>query len=71
MSGFDVARKHFEAAMGEARHEKMSEDAIARYFLNLVVSKYLQTRSVQDVRSELAFVADNCDPDTDYMFMRP
>ena len=27
--------------------------------------------SVSDVQSELRFVADNCDPDTDFMFMRP
>jgi len=39
--------------------------------LSLVVSKYLEKRSVEDVRSELNFVADNCDPETDFIFMRP
>jgi hypothetical protein len=24
-----------------------------------------------DIQSELRFVADNCDPDTDFMFMLP
>jgi hypothetical protein len=71
MSGFDIARKHFQAALAEAREREQSEDAIARYFLNLVVSKYLETRTVKDVQSELRFVADNCDPDTDFEFMRP
>ena len=71
MSGFDIARKHFQAALAEAREQKMGEDAIARYLLNLVVSKYLETRPVKDVQSELRFVADNCDPDTDFEFMRP
>jgi len=71
MSGFDIARKHFEAALKDARDNGFDPDAIARYTLTLVVEEYLKTRSVADVRSELAFVAENCDPDTDYMFMRP
>jgi hypothetical protein len=36
-----------------------------------VVAKYLETREVVDVQSELRFVAENCDPGTDFMFMRP
>ena len=71
MSGFDLARKHFDAAMKEAKEQGLGEDAIARNFLNLVISKYLETRVVKDVQSELRFVADNCDPDTDFEFMRP
>jgi len=71
MSGFDLARKHFDAAMKEAKEKSLGEDAVARNFLNLVVAKYLQTRTVKDVQSELRFVADNCDPDTDFEFMRP
>jgi hypothetical protein len=71
MSGFDLARKHFDAAMKEASEQGFGEDAVARNLLNLVVSKYLQTRTVKDVQSELRFVADNCDPDTDFEFMRP
>ena len=45
--------------------------AYAARMLGLVVSKYLESRGVSDVQSELRFVADNCDPDTDFMFMRP
>ncbi len=71
MSAAEIARRHFEAAMQEAEREKAGTDAVARQLLSLVVAKYLQTRSVADVRSELAFVADNCDPDTDFMFMQP
>ena len=33
--------------------------------------KYLENRAISDVQSELRFVAENCDPDTDFMFMRP
>ena len=71
ITGYAVARRHFEAALDEAREKGFDPDAIARYFLDLVVSKYLEKRSVSDVRSELQFIADNCDPDTDYPFSRP
>jgi len=39
--------------------------------LGLIVSKYLEARTVADVQSELRFVAENCDPDTDFVFIRP
>ena len=71
MQASDIARKYFDAALKTAREEKIGTDAVARQLLSLIVDKYLETRSVQDVQSELRFVADNCDPDTDYMFMRP
>lgn len=71
MAAFDIAKKHFDAAMREATETGFDTDAVARQLLALVVSKYLETRSINDVRSELAFVAENCDPDTDYVFMRP
>ena len=71
MQASEVARKYFDAALKAALEEKIDADAVARQFLSLIVQKYLETRSVQDVQSELRFVADNCDPDTDYMFMRP
>jgi len=62
---------HAAAALAEAGAQGESPDTVARCMLNLVVETYLQTRPVKDVRSELQFVADNCDPDTDFMFMRP
>jgi hypothetical protein len=39
--------------------------------LGLIVAKYLQNRSAADVQSELHFLADHSDPDTDFAFMRP
>jgi hypothetical protein len=71
MNGFDIARKHFDAAIDEAERSGLDPEAVARYTLSLVIAKYRETRSVADVRSELSFLADNCDPDTDYVFMRP
>jgi hypothetical protein len=71
MSVHDIARHHFEAALAEAEAKGQGSDALARRFLDLVIAQYLKTRSVDDVRSELTFLAESCDPDTDFMFMRP
>jgi hypothetical protein len=71
MSAQEIAKRHFAAALAEAAAEQESPDTLARCLLNLVVETYLKSRPVKDVRSELQFVAENCDPDTDFMFMRP
>ena len=71
MSVSDIARRHFEAAVRETIDSGNDPDTMARQMLGLVVSKYLEKRSVADVRAELTFVADTCDPDTDFIFMRP
>ncbi|WP_426525875.1 hypothetical protein [Bradyrhizobium sp. McL0615] len=68
MSATEIAERHFSAAMVEAG---AGHDAVCRALLSLVVAKYLESRQLADVQSELRFVADNCDPDTDFMFMRP
>jgi hypothetical protein len=57
--------------MAEAEHGGSGHDAVCRALLSLVVAKYLESRPLADVQSELRFVAHNCDPDTDFMFMRP
>ena len=71
MSATEIAKLHFSAALAEARTAGLDHDSVCRSLLGLVVSKYLENRSVADVQSELRFVADNCDPDTDFAFMRP
>ena len=71
MSAAEIAKLHFSAAIAEAEAAGLDHDSVCRSLLGLVVSKYLENRSVADVQSELAFVADNCDPGTDFMFMRP
>ncbi|MEH2512660.1 hypothetical protein V1291_004014 [Nitrobacteraceae bacterium AZCC 1564] len=71
MSAATIAERHFKAAITEANTEGVDADAMCRSMLGLIVAQYLQTRSVADVQSELRFVADNCDPDTDFAFMRP
>ena len=57
--------------MADAERGGTGHDAVCRALLSLVVAKYLESRQLADVQSELRFVADNCDPDTDFMFMRP
>lgn len=71
MTASDLARRHFAAALVEARTAGIDPDIVCRSMLGFIVAKYLETRRVSDVQSELHFVADNCDPDTDHIFMRP
>lgn len=71
MSATEIARRHFSASLADARTEGVDDDAVCRALLGLLVSHYLATRPVADVQAELRFVADNCDPDTDFAFMRP
>lgn len=71
MSASEIASRHFNAAMEEAKTAGEDGDGVCRAMLGLIVTKYLETRAVADVQSELQFVADNCDPDTDFAFMRP
>jgi hypothetical protein len=71
MSATEIAKRHFAAAIGEAEAGGSGHEAVCRALLGLVVSKYLETRTVADIQAELRFVADNCDPDSDFAFMRP
>jgi len=71
MSATEIAKLHFSAAVAEAEAAGLGHDSVCRALLGLVVAKYLENRSVADVQSELQFVAENCDPGTDFMFMRP
>ncbi|MEJ0041519.1 MAG: hypothetical protein WDM81_04645 [Rhizomicrobium sp.] len=71
MSASAIAKRHLDQAIKEAIEAGADADSTARYMLGWIVSKYLEYRPVADVRAELQFVADNCDPDTDYVFMRP
>ncbi len=71
MSASSIAEHHLQLALNAARAEAIDGDAVCRALLGLVVAKYLESRSVADVQSELHFLADNCDPDTDFAFMRP
>jgi hypothetical protein len=71
MSATALARRHFEAALAEGAASGYEADALSRAMLGLVVKKYLEYRPVCDVQAELRSAAEYCDPDTDFVFMRP
>lgn len=71
MNAASIAQRHLDEALREAKEGGFDVDATARYMLGAIVQKYLEYRSLKDVRAELQFVSDNCDPDTDYTLMRP
>lgn len=58
-------------AIEQADAAGLDRGGLCRASLGLVVSEYLKTRNEPDVLPELRLVADNCDPDTDFTFMRP
>lgn len=57
--------------VAEAAEKDIPADLVGRSLLNEVIEIYRQSRSYDDIASELHFVADNLDPDTDFEFMRP
>jgi hypothetical protein len=67
----DLARKHLEALMAEARTAKLPKDVVGRALLAQLVESWLEGRDWENVASELRFTADSLDPDTDFEFMRP
>lgn len=71
LSAADIAKTHFSAALAETSAKSLGVDAMCRAMLGLVVEEYLRTRGVEDVQSELRFIAENCDPDSEFAFMRP
>ena len=71
MTAAEIARTHFRAAIAAAQAGGQDADAVARNMLSVAIAAMLERRSVADVRAELLAAAENVDPDTDYMFMRP
>lgn len=67
----EIVEKHVTAMMAEAEEKNVPSDLIGRALLNEVLEIYRRTRSNDDISSELQFVAENLDPDTDFTFMRP
>lgn len=67
----EIAKRHFRAALEEAKTSGIADDVIARHCLALVVTTFLNSRPSDDVRRELIAASENVDPDIDYVFMRP
>ncbi|MHC2379527.1 hypothetical protein [Bradyrhizobium liaoningense] len=54
MYASDVAQRHFSAAVNEAETAGLGHEAVCRALLGLVISKYLETRSVADIQAATA-----------------
>jgi len=67
----DIATKHMDAALAEAKAANVPAASVARVMLEKVVHVYKETRSEEDIAAELVSTSENLAQDEDYMFMRP
>lgn len=67
----DIVMPHLEAALKEAAELKIPSDSIGRLLLEQAIKLWRETRSPEDIRSELLDSAEHLDPDEDFTFMRP
>ena len=67
----ELVQRHVEALIEAAAAAGVPADVAARLLLQEVVEIWKRDRPLDDISSELKFVADNLDPDTDFEFMRP
>lgn len=67
----DIATKHMDAALAEAKEANVPAESVARVLLEKVVHVYKETRTEDDIASELTSTAENLSQDEDYAFMRP
>lgn len=71
MTASEIARHYFVEARARCAADGQDPEAMARQMLSAVLAFMAETRPLSDVRAELMAAAENLDPDTDYMFMRP
>lgn len=67
----DIVTAHVEAALQEAAELQIPSDALGRVMFEQVLRIWRETRTDEDIRSELLNAIDHLDPDEDFMFMRP
>ncbi len=70
-SGFEISRRHLEAAMTEAETAGVDAAAMRTALLSTVIEMALAQQSQDEIRQQVSFIIDNSDPDTDFPFMRP
>ena len=66
-----LVAKHVAALVAEAEGAGIPSDLLGRLLVHEAIEIWKRDRSWQDVASELTFLAENLDPDTDHEFMRP
>lgn len=69
-SSYEIAHRHLEAALAEGGRHGVPPDTMAGILISDAVRVLKSCRSLEDIKSELAFVIDNLE-DRDYEFMRP
>jgi hypothetical protein len=67
----DLARKHLRSMVEEAEAAGVPADVIGRAALAQLIDLWKETRSEDDIASELRFTAESLGDDTDFTFMRP
>jgi hypothetical protein len=67
----EIVARHVDALLAETHAAKVPSDVVGRELLAHVIRIYHLTRSYEDIASELQFVAENVDPETEFTFIRP
>ena len=67
----ELVQRHVAALVEAAEAAKIPRDVLGRLLLQQVLEIWQRDRGWQDIASELAFTAENLDPDADHEFMRP
>ena len=68
---WSIVHPHVVAAVADAAGVGHPADTVGRALLSMAIELFRQTRSTDDIRSELQATLENLDPDEDYAFMRP
>lgn len=71
MSDRDLVKKHFEALVRDGDAANIPRDVLGRLVLGELTKLWLESRSIEDVASELQFTVESLDPEHDFEFMRP
>lgn len=67
----DIVTAHVDAVLKEAKELQIPTDVLGRIMFEQVLRIWRETRTEEDIRSELLTAIDHLDPDEDFMFMRP
>ena len=67
----ELVNSHLEILFAQAAEKKIPEDLIGRLLVSAAIGIWRNSRSVEDITSELNFTIENLDPDVEYPFMRP
>jgi hypothetical protein len=71
MSERDLVKGQFQTLVRAGDEAGIPRDVLGRFLLTELTTLWLETRSCEDVASELQFTAESLDPDRDFEFMRP